>query len=126
MNTNIAHRGRQKGLTLWTLVFGGLLLLFLLILTVKVFPSVREYWALSKVLNVISQDAAQNSLSDVEILAAFERHAQIEDIDSIDRRDLKITRGRDLVTLSVAYEKRIHLVSRLSLLIDYSKSVSSK
>ncbi|MDR3351499.1 MAG: DUF4845 domain-containing protein [Zoogloeaceae bacterium] len=123
MYTNILHRGRQKGVTLWTLVFGGLLLLFLVILVAKLFPSVREYWSLTTVLNTIAKEAAQNSKSDAEILDSFDRHARIEDFESVGRRDLKIARSREgVVTISFAYEKRIPLVGSVSLLIDYSGS----
>ncbi len=55
-----------------------------------------------------------------EIQAAFDRHATIDDITSINAKDLDITKEGDQIVISYAYQKKIPIVDNVSLVIDFA------
>lgn len=119
----LALRARQRGLSLFGLLFVGALILMVVVLVMRVLPTVLEYQAARKALQQI---VATGETSPALIAQSFDRIAAIEDISSITGRDLKIVRIDNKVTLSFAYQKTVPLVSIASLLLDYRASAASK
>jgi hypothetical protein len=113
---------RQQGISLTAVIFIGILALFVVVLAVKTIPSAIEYQAVMKSLNSIVNDARANEFSDADIRKAYSRYAQVNDVKTVVASDLKIERVGGRPIISVSYEKRVPLFSRVSLVIDYSGS----
>ncbi|MEI6321166.1 MAG: DUF4845 domain-containing protein [Pseudomonadota bacterium] len=111
-----AAAARQRGLSLFSLLVLGVVLVFGALLTMKVFPTALEYVAIKRAVV-----KARNEGSDpAAIRSVFERAAAIEDITSISSKDLQIKRRGDTdYEVSFAYEKRIPLIGPAWLLLDY-------
>jgi hypothetical protein len=113
---------KQSGMTVTGLIVIGVIVFLVVILVVKTVPSAIEYRAILSSINSISADARISAQSDEEIRAAYLRYAIVEDITSVAPKDLKISREKGKPVISFAYEKRIPLVSRMSLVISYDGS----
>ena len=108
---------RQRGITLFGLMFWAVVVGFVALIVMKVLPTMNEYFTIQKAVNKIAQEGATTV---PEIRAAFERTKDIEySITSISGKDLKITKENDKVVISFAYDKEIELMSPVFLLIKY-------
>jgi hypothetical protein len=109
-------RRRQRGLSIIGLIFIGLIVVGLLALGFRAVPAVIEYIAIERAVQKIKNEGTTVR----EIQTAFDRHATIDDITSINSKDLDITKEGDQVVISYAYQKKIPIVDNVSLVIDFS------
>ncbi len=111
-------RRRQRGLTLISLLVVGVLIALIALVTMRVVPTVIEFFAIKKAL--VRAVSASPSGSPSEIRNAFDRAQAIDDFAAIASKDLVIEKDRNNRTIvSFAYEKRIPLFGPASLVIDY-------
>ena len=108
-------RSKQRGITFFGLIFVGAVVGISGIIAAQVFPTVLEYQSVSKAVNV-----AQTSNSVPEIRAAFDRSASVDNISSIQGKDLEITKEGDKVVVKFAYEREIHLTGPAWLTLKYT------
>lgn len=114
-------KGRQSGVTLSGLLVTAVILAMVALLGMKVLPEVLEYFQIVKAVKTIKNDTStQGSVADVR--KAFERHATIDNISVITAQDLEVTKESGEVSISFAYERRIHLFGNVSLLLDFQGS----
>jgi hypothetical protein len=110
-------RTRQRGITLFSLLFWGILVGFTGYVLVRTLPTVNEYLTIQRAVDKI----AQSQPSTVgEARQAFERQKDIEySISSISGKDLLITKEDDRVVIAFAYEKEVPIAGPVYLLIKY-------
>jgi hypothetical protein len=106
----------QRGVSLIGVLFIGVIVILLLMLGSKLVPAIVEYIAIERAVQKIKGEA--NTVA--EIRAAFERHATIDDIKSINSRDLDITKEGDRIVISYAYTYNIEILDNVRLAIDFS------
>jgi hypothetical protein len=110
-------RRRQRGVSLFGLMFWAIVIGFFGYVAVVVFPTVNEYLTIKRTVDKI---AAESPGTVAEVRAAFERQKQIEySISSITAKDLEITKENDRVVIAFAYDKEIPLVGPVYLLLKY-------
>jgi Domain of unknown function (DUF4845) len=108
---------RQRGITLFGLLFWAVVVGFVALIVMKVLPTMNEFFTIQKAVNKI---AVEGGTTVPEIRAAFERTKDIEySITSISSKDLNITKENDKVVISFAYDKEIELMKPVFLLIKY-------
>lgn len=115
MRTEMSMTG-QRGVSLIGVLFIGVIVILLLMLGSKLVPAIVEYIAIERAVQKIKGEA--NTVA--EIRAAFERHATIDDIKSINSRDLDITKEGDRIVISYAYTYNIEILDNVRLAIDFS------
>jgi Domain of unknown function (DUF4845) len=120
--SHVTGRKNQAGLSLIGLLFVGLLVVFLLMIGFKLVPAVTEYFAIERAINKIRNEASTVP----EIRAAFDRHALIDDIKSINSKDLDITKESDKIVISYAYQYNVPIMERVRLVIDFSGTSSAR
>jgi hypothetical protein len=112
-----APRRRQRGLSLFGLMFWAILIGFVGYVAVVTLPTLNEYWTILRTVNKIAET---NPSTVPEVRAAFQRQQDIEySISSIDANDLLVTKENDEVVISFAYDKEIPLMGPVFLLIKY-------
>jgi hypothetical protein len=112
--------GRQRGVTLFGLLFWAIVIGFVALVGMKVLPTLNEYFTIQKAVNKL---AVEGLTTVPEIRAGFERQKEIEySIQSISGKDLHITKENDKVVISFAYDKEIELINPVFLLIKYEGS----
>jgi Tfp pilus assembly protein PilE len=106
---------RQRGLTLIGMLFVGVVVAAVGVLTAQVLPSVIEYQTILKAVN-----RAKDGNTVPEVRMIFDRATSIDSISSITSRDLDVTRVNDKVVVSFAYQREFHLVGPAFLTLKYS------
>ena len=116
--TAFASRGsRQRGITLFGLLFWAVLAGFVAYVLVRALPTVNEYWTIQRAVDKV---AAADPATVAEARQAFDRQKEVEyAIESISGRDLEITKENDKVVVAFAYDKQIPLLGPVYLLIKY-------
>ena len=112
-----SRRKDQRGITLFGLMFWAIVVGFLALLTMRVLPTLNEYFTIQKAVRKI---AIEGGGTVPEIRNAFEKQKEIEySIQSISGKDLVVTKENDKVVVSFAYDKEIELMKPVYLLIKY-------
>ena len=111
------NRNRQRGISLFGLLFWGVLIAFTGVVLARVFPTVLEYYTIKRVVDRI---AIANPATVPAVRAEFERSVQVEfSITSISAQDLVISKDNDKLQIAFAYDKQIDLAGPVFLLIKY-------
>lgn len=112
-----SSRRRQRGISMFGLMFWAILIGFFAYVGVVTFPTVNEYATIKRTIEKI---AAENPSTVGEARAAFDRQKSIEySISAISGRDLEITKENDRVVIAFAYDKEVALFGPVYLLLKY-------
>ncbi len=107
---------RQRGVTLFGLLFWAVIVGFIALLGMRVLPTLNEFFTIKRTVNKIATEGTTVP----EIRAAFERQKDIEySITSISSKDLIITKENEKVVISFAYDKEIEILKPVYLLIKF-------
>jgi hypothetical protein len=107
---------RQRGVTLFGLLFWAVIVGFLALIGMRVLPTLNEFFTIKRTINKIANEGSTVP----EIRAAFERQKDIEySITSISGKDLSITKENEKVVVSFAYDKEIEILKPVYLLIKF-------
>ncbi len=122
MKSGVRSGRDQRGLTLFGLLFWGIIIGFLALLGMRVLPTLNEYFTIKRTINKITSEGSTVP----EIRAAFERQKDIEySITSISGKDLSITKENDKIVVSFAYDKEVEVMKPVYLLIKFEGRSSS-
>ena len=117
MTAKLTSSRRQRGVTLFGLMFWAILIGITALVVMRVLPTVNEYYTIQRAVDKIAKEGGGTV---PEIRAAFEKQKQIEySITSISGKDLQITKENEQVVVSFAYDKEIELMAPVYLLIKY-------
>lgn len=117
MTAKSASSRRQRGVTLFGLMFWAILIGITALVVMRVLPTVNEFYTIQRAVDKIAREGGTTV---PEIRASFDKTKQIEySISSIDGKDLQITKENEKVVVSFAYDKEIELVAPVYLLIKY-------
>jgi uncharacterized membrane protein YhiD involved in acid resistance len=108
---------RQRGVTLFGLMFWAIVVGMVSLVALKVLPTVNEYLTIKRAVEKVAQGGA-TTVPDVR--AAFDKQKEIDySISSISGKDLEITKTNDKLVVSFAYDKEIELMGPVYLLLKY-------
>lgn len=110
------YRNAQRGVSLSGLIFVLAMLGLLAVFAMKVFPTFVEYRAIQGA--IVAAKATRGTVA--EMKQTFNKHADIDRIDTISASDLVFSKDNDEQQISYAYKKVIPIFANVSLLIDYS------
>lgn len=100
-----AARGRQRGLSFIGVIFIGLLAVAAFAIGGQSIPIFLEYQAISKA----AAKAAKEGSTVADVRASFDRAAAIDTINSIQGKDLEVSKRGDKVVVSFKYSREIAL-----------------
>ena len=98
----------------------GIIIVFVAIGGLKIAPAYIEYFTVKKAIVGVAQTTSKGTVA--EVRQAFDRRAQIDDIDVIAAKDLEITKEGNDIVISFSYPKRISLFGNVSVVIDFAAS----
>lgn len=110
---------RERGLGLVSLILVSAMVVALGAVLVRIVPTVIEYQSIQRAAQRAAQRASQGGTV-AEVRSLFDKAAAIDDISSIDGRDLEISKQNDRVIVEFAYEREIHLAGPAWLVMRYS------
>ena len=112
-----SSRSRQRGLTLFGLMFWALVIGFLAYVLVRVLPTINEYATIQRAVEKI---AATQPATVAEARQAFDRQRDLEySISAITAKDLVVTKENDKVVIAFAYNKEVPIYGPVFILIKY-------
>lgn len=115
-------RTRQRGITLTGLLIGGMILVLIAVLGMKVVPEVIEYAKIVSNIKAVAQDPAMRQATPADVRKTYERRAIVDHTSAIKPQDIEITRNGNTLVLSFAYRKEIPLFGPVALVIDFEAS----
>jgi hypothetical protein len=107
-------KSRQGGLSFLGLLFVGGILAVCGVVGAQIVPTVIEFEAIKKAANKAS---VGTSVADVR--AIFDRAGAIDNISSIQGKDLEVTKIGDKIIVKFAYQREIHLAGPGYLTLKY-------
>ena len=99
------RRGTQRGVTLFGLMFWAILIGIVSLLSLKVLPTLNEYFTIKRTVEKIATSGATTV---PEIRTAFEK-----------QKDIEVQKVGDKVVVSYAYDREIHLFGPAFLTMKY-------
>ena len=110
-------RNRQRGVTLFGLMFWAIVVGFVAYLALRIFPTVNEYVTIQRSIEKI---AATQPATVAEARQAFDKQRDLEySISSINGSDLVVGKENDRVVISYAYDKLVPVYGPVYILIKY-------
>ena len=108
---------RQRGITLFGLLFWAVIVGAVAVLLMKLFPAVNEYRTIQTMVNAVASSGAS---SVPEVRSSFDQRRSIEyGVDAITGKDLEVTKDNDKIIISFAYDKEIELIDPVYLVIKF-------
>ncbi len=108
-------KSSQRGVSFLGLLIVGGLLAFVGVIGAQVFPTVVENMSVEKAVNKAKEGSTVS-----EVRSIFDKATQVDDIKSVNGKDLEISKEGDKVVVSYSYNKEIHLAGPAFLVIKYS------
>ncbi len=122
------NRHKQRGMTLWGMLFVMGVLAFFLFIFFKLFPPYMEDFKIKSALDSLARQEDAGRMSKGEAAEALRKRFEIDNIDSVKLdKDLTVeARGR-MKIIRLRYENIIPIMGNLSILLefDHSKEVRS-
>jgi hypothetical protein len=115
-------RSRQRGATFLGMVIILAIVGFGLYGVIRVVPLYMEYVA---VVRAMEQTAKEDSGSPQSLRAALYRRWSIEDIKSLDPKEIEIKRAGNGYSMRAWYRAEAPFISNISLVVDFDKTVVS-
>jgi len=113
------NRTSQRGLTVTGLLFGGMAIVLIAVLGMKVVPEVVEYTKIVADIKAIARDPALQQASLAEVRQSYTRRAIVDQVSAVTAQDIDVSRNGNTLILSFSYTKKIPLFGPVSLLIDF-------
>lgn len=117
---------RQRGVSLSGLMVAVVILIFVALMGMKVFPSVTEYLQIKKAIKSVAQSGELKSASVAEVRKAFSKYQEIDNFKKVGPADIDVTKEGGELLITFAYQDKIPLFANVSLLIDYEASSAAK
>lgn len=114
---------RQTGLSMIGFLFVAAVLIVVAVIGMRVTPAYIEYFAV--------RSALEKALADVrdvgnvaEVRNAFRKYRDTGYIESVGPDDIEVTKDGGVIYASASWNRKLHLVSNVSLLIEFEASAS--
>ncbi|MEN9538134.1 MAG: hypothetical protein RLZZ126_369 [Pseudomonadota bacterium] len=109
-------KSRQKGLSFLGLLFVAGVLGITGVIAAQVFPTLIEFQAVSR---AAARAALAPSGTVAEVRATFDKQAAVDDIKSINGKDIEVTKEGDKIVVKYSYQREIHLAGPAWLTLKY-------
>ncbi|MFQ5642447.1 MAG: DUF4845 domain-containing protein [Thiogranum sp.] len=113
----------QKGMTAigWLLVLG--LIAFFTLVTLRLVPAYLEFAKVTGVLESLQNEPGITRKSRAEILKMVTKRFEVNDIRKVDPRTIEVRKNEGVLTVSIDYERREHLISNIDVVTVFEKKV---
>lgn len=114
---------QQQGMTISKLLMICVAVGVIALLGMKLTPEYIEFFKIKSNVEAVAQEANANPNATVgDVRRAFERRAEIDHIKNFSSADLDVTKEGGKIVVSFEYERKVHLIKNISVLIDFSGS----
>lgn len=111
---------RQRGFTLVTWLFFIAVILFLALIAMKLFPVYMEGFSVKSSVNSLASDPAAGEGSAMDLRTMLMRRLDINDVESVTDKEIRITRESGYYIVTVEYERQQHFLANIDFLVTFS------
>lgn len=113
---------KQQGMSIYMLMYVFVTVGFVGFIALRCFNPVMEYLSIQKVLSTMATAELKDGSSVADIRKGFERRAIIDNITSIKKEDLEISKEGNDTIVTAEWTVKLPIVSMVSLVIDFKAS----
>jgi hypothetical protein len=110
-------RRAQRGLSMIGFLFVAAVIVVVAIVGFRMVPSYVEYYTVQSAVEKSLRDAPDPTAAVIK--KSFEKYIAADYIDSVTASDLVVAKEGNVITASVAWQKQLHMVGNVSLLLDF-------
>jgi Tfp pilus assembly major pilin PilA len=110
---------KQRGVSLIGLIIVASIAAFVAIIGFKLLPTYIEYFTIKRMVSDLAHSPELRGTSVKDVKLAFDRRAQIDNINSIRADDLEITKEGDGFSIVAAYSVKVPLFGNVSACMDF-------
>ncbi len=114
---------RQKGMTAigWLLVLG--LIAFFTLITLRLLPLYLEYAKVAAALESLENEPGITRKTRAEIVKMVQKRFDVNDVMNVSPKELKISKDKGVMTVSIDYERRENLISNIDVVAKFDKKI---
>ncbi len=112
-------KSKQQGVTMLGMALIAGLIVFFAIMGLKLVPAYIEFATIQSHLREMARAPDTRGAAPRELQSAFNRRKQIDNITSVDGRDMEIDQEGGEIILTILYEKRVHMMGNITACIDF-------
>jgi len=117
------RRSKQGGATFLGIVTIGAILGLGVYAGIRLVPLYMEYFAISRALTQAAETLKDGDSSAATIRAALDRRWTVEDIRTIDSKEVEISKVANGTQLVAAYRAEAPFIANVSLVVDFEATV---
>lgn len=110
----------QSGVSMLGLLFGLLIIGFVALSGIKIFPVYMEYWSIKKTMTQTVDDLKTNSTSR-QVRSVVQKKFDVNRVSSLNARDIAIERKKGTFFIDSSYEKRIPFISNIDVVLKFDQ-----
>ena len=110
---------KQRGVSLGGLLVVSALLIVVALVGFKLLPSYIEYFTVQRIVRDISHAPDMRGASVADVQRAFDRRAQIDNVNAVKGTDLEIEKQGDRFEITATYSVRVPLFANVSACLDF-------
>jgi Domain of unknown function (DUF4845) len=116
---------RQRGMTMLGIIVVVVVVGAWIYAGIRLTPLYLEYMRVASTLEKVRDEFDSNpGTTEFMLRKAIERHFDIEMVEVVTSNDIEITREGGEFTMRAAYEATTPIISNISFLVDFDKSVT--
>lgn len=113
------NKNRQRGMTMWGLLFVLGVLAFFLFLTFKLAPPYLQDFKVRAAMDGLIRTSDAGRMSKAEMVEALQKRFDIDDVNDVDPRRLQVEMRGRVKVIRLQYERVIPLALNVSALIEF-------
>jgi Tfp pilus assembly protein PilE len=115
-------RKRQKGMTMIGIFFVLALVGVIGYAGMRILPLYLNYMKVSRSIDATASEFKGDAVDQVALRRTLEKHWQIEDIDSVQAKEVEITKDDSGTVMHVAYDDSAPYIANVSLTVHFDKT----
>jgi len=117
-----ASKHSQHGLSMIGFLFVAAVIVVVAIVGFRMVPSYVEYFTIRSAIEKSLRDTPDPTAALIK--RSFEKYIAADYIDSVTAADLNVVKEGNTITASLGWQKQLHMVGNVSLLLDFDVSAS--
>ena len=115
-------RKRQQGMTMIGIFFVLALVGVIGYAGMRILPLYLNYLKVSRSMDATASEFKGDAVDQVALRRTLEKHWQIEDIDSVQAKEVEITKDDSGTVMHVAYDDSAPYIANVSLTVHFDKT----
>jgi len=105
----------------WLLVMG--LIAFFTLITLRLVPAYLEFAKVTSVLESLQNEPGITRKTRGEIISMIAKRFDVNDVYQVDAKQVKVKKEKGVLTVSINYERREHLVGNVDVVTTFDRQV---